>query len=776
MSRPSSGSWTVRRASKTAPSVSVLIRRLDPSAGWGRDVGPRAAGPEPDRSAGRGRSAAAPPSRGRAAARARGISHGRRPRTTKPADPVPVDTGFRAPVRSRALLHRGRVGDHARGGARTDARSAAPSPGGPPTRSSVAPEEQRDARGERRRRPPRRCREEVRGRGRRRPHRPRGPRRRVLLPARAVRLRQDHDPADDRRLRGADVRPDRAARPGRDLAAAVPAQRQHRLPELRPLPAPHDLRERRLRPAPQEGQGRRGQAPRRRRCSSSSSSPGFEKRKPTQISGGQAQRVALARALINRPAVLLLDEPLGALDLKLRKQMQVELKRIQQEVGITFIYVTHDQEEAMTMSDRIAVMNQRPLRAAGRPARRSTSAPTTRFVAGFLGVSNLLPRHRRRAQRRLRRRPPRRRRVGPRPAGRRRRRHERRGRRPAGEDPAVTGRRRRGARRAQHRWPGPSATPPTSASAPSTSSSPERRPVTVYEQNVERATHGSALPARARRSGSTWSPDHTFVVGPGRPTTAPASDGSEPATATGAAPPGGADVRADPILGRTITRRRCSRGRRWPASAAFLAACGTRGRSPRRPTAGAAADGDPVDRADGGHGRPRPRPPTPSDVAQLRELAALHRRRTRATRPRVPDARRSSRRSTAPRSTTRGGQRQRGRSSARSSRRSGRPGHRLGHHHPDRLDGRPAHPPRLGRDDRHGQHAELRGQPADVYKGVAWDPDTNMRAPVAVGHDRARLRRGEDRRPHQRRRPVDRRPALEGQGRVTSPRCATRSA
>ena len=86
--------------------------------------------------------------------------------------------------------------------------------------------------------------------------------------------------------------------------------------------------------------------------------PGYERRKPTQISGGQAQRVALARALVNRPAVLLLDEPLGALDLKLRKQMQVELKRIQQEVGITFIYVTHDQEEAMTMSDRIAVMNK----------------------------------------------------------------------------------------------------------------------------------------------------------------------------------------------------------------------------------------------------------------------------------------------------------------------------------------------------------------------------------------------------------------------------------
>jgi spermidine/putrescine transport system ATP-binding protein len=117
--------------------------------------------------------------------------------------------------------------------------------------------------------------------------------------------------------------------------------------------------------------------------------PGYEKRKPTQISGGQAQRVALARALINRPAVLLLDEPLGALDLKLRKQMQVELKRIQQEVGITFIYVTHDQEEAMTMSDRIAVMNKGHYEQLGDPE-TLYERPTTRFVAGFLGVSNLL--------------------------------------------------------------------------------------------------------------------------------------------------------------------------------------------------------------------------------------------------------------------------------------------------------------------------------------------------------------------------------------------------
>ena len=117
--------------------------------------------------------------------------------------------------------------------------------------------------------------------------------------------------------------------------------------------------------------------------------PGFDRRKPTQISGGQAQRVALARALINKPAVLLLDEPLGALDLKLRKQMQVELKRIQQEVGITFIYVTHDQEEAMTMSDRIAVMNKGRYEQLGDPE-ALYERPATRFVASFLGISNLL--------------------------------------------------------------------------------------------------------------------------------------------------------------------------------------------------------------------------------------------------------------------------------------------------------------------------------------------------------------------------------------------------
>ncbi|HEY7525860.1 MAG TPA: ABC transporter ATP-binding protein [Candidatus Limnocylindria bacterium] len=117
--------------------------------------------------------------------------------------------------------------------------------------------------------------------------------------------------------------------------------------------------------------------------------PGYEKRKPTQLSGGQQQRVALARALINHPRVLLLDEPLGALDLKLRKQRQLELKRIQTEVGITFIYVTHDQEEAMTMSDRIAVMRAGHIEQLGQPE-ELYERPTTAFVAGFLGVSNLL--------------------------------------------------------------------------------------------------------------------------------------------------------------------------------------------------------------------------------------------------------------------------------------------------------------------------------------------------------------------------------------------------
>ena len=116
---------------------------------------------------------------------------------------------------------------------------------------------------------------------------------------------------------------------------------------------------------------------------------GLGKRKPSQLSGGQQQRVALARALVNRPRALLLDEPLGALDLRLRKQLQIELKRIQQDVGITFVHVTHDQEEAMSMADTIAVMNEGHIEQAGSAA-ELYERPRTEFVANFLGVSNLI--------------------------------------------------------------------------------------------------------------------------------------------------------------------------------------------------------------------------------------------------------------------------------------------------------------------------------------------------------------------------------------------------
>ena len=121
----------------------------------------------------------------------------------------------------------------------------------------------------------------------------------------------------------------------------------------------------------------------------------FGARKPAQLSGGQRQRVALARAIVNRPQVLLLDEPLGALDLKLRQEMQVELKRIQGEVGITFVYVTHDQEEALTMSDRLAVFHAGRIEQVGTPA-EVYERPANEFVAGFVGVSNVVERDGRR--------------------------------------------------------------------------------------------------------------------------------------------------------------------------------------------------------------------------------------------------------------------------------------------------------------------------------------------------------------------------------------------
>ncbi len=119
--------------------------------------------------------------------------------------------------------------------------------------------------------------------------------------------------------------------------------------------------------------------------------PGYTDRKPAELSGGQRQRVALARAIVNRPKVLLLDEPLGALDLKLREQMQAELKTIQSDVGITFVYVTHDQDEALTMSDRIAVFNDGLIEQVSAP-QELYEKPETAFVAGFVGVSNLVER------------------------------------------------------------------------------------------------------------------------------------------------------------------------------------------------------------------------------------------------------------------------------------------------------------------------------------------------------------------------------------------------
>jgi putative spermidine/putrescine transport system ATP-binding protein len=131
---------------------------------------------------------------------------------------------------------------------------------------------------------------------------------------------------------------------------------------------------------------------RRRRAAETLAMVGLEGmggRKPGQLSGGQRQRVALARAIVNEPAVLLLDEPLGALDLKLRQGMQLELKRIQRDVGITFVYVTHDQEEALTMSDRVAVFNQGQIEQIGSPV-EIYDRPATQFVAGFVGVSNLV--------------------------------------------------------------------------------------------------------------------------------------------------------------------------------------------------------------------------------------------------------------------------------------------------------------------------------------------------------------------------------------------------
>ncbi len=182
---------------------------------------------------------------------------------------------------------------------------------------------------------------------------------RVLLAARPLGLREDDAPADDRRLRAAELA-GASGSTGADVTAhaAVPAAGQHGVPALRPLSAPDGRGERRLRPALPRARSRRAGRRAWRRPSPSSSSPASRSASPTQLSGGQRQRIALARALALEPEVLLLDEPLGALDQKLRKEVQVQLKHLQRTLGITFIFVTHDQEEALTMSDRIAVMNR----------------------------------------------------------------------------------------------------------------------------------------------------------------------------------------------------------------------------------------------------------------------------------------------------------------------------------------------------------------------------------------------------------------------------------
>ena len=305
---------------------------------------------------------------------------------------------------------------------------------------------------------------------------------------------------------------------------------------------------------------------------------GFDARKPTQISGGQAQRVALARALINKPAVLLLDEPLGALDLKLRKQMQVELKRIQQEVGITFIYVTHDQEEAMTMSDRIAVMNKGRYEQLGEPE-VLYERPTTRFVASFLGISNLLPGDGRGRRRQLHGRPPRRRHAPPRAARPGGRPCDRERRRPAREDPAPRGRPRAAGRPQPHDGRRSRCVVSWRQHAV-----PDRgrggATITVYEQNVERATKAE-LWTRGEAVQMTWSPDHTFVVAD-----EPASRPPRPIEPDTDIDPGGTPVNeTPPTPDRHLSRRRFVQGSAMAGFAVFLAACGRAGTSAAPSTA-----------------------------------------------------------------------------------------------------------------------------------------------------------------------------------------------
>ena len=213
------------------------------------------------------------------------------------------------------------------------------------------------------------------------------------------------------------------------------------------------------------------------------------KRKPSQLSGGQRQRVALARAIVNRPQVLLLDEPLGALDLKLRQEMQIELKRIQQEVGITFVYVTHDQEEALTMSDRLAVFNAGRIEQVGSPA-EVYEHPETEFVAGFVGVSNVLERTLNGRTSRFTVRPEKIRMLA------------------EHETPGATARTPKTGRDLAR-----SSTSGWSRDTPSTLD--EGGTLMVVRQNLE-TTSSEALEARGRRVRLAWRPEHTYAIERGK--------------------------------------------------------------------------------------------------------------------------------------------------------------------------------------------------------------------------------------------------------------------
>ena len=329
---------------------------------------------------------------------------------------------------------------------------------------------------------------------------------------------------------------------------------------------------------------------------------GYESRKPSQLSGGQRQRVALARALVNRPRVLLLDEPLGALDLKLREEMQIELKAIQQQVGITFIYVTHDQEEALTMSDRLAVFNKGRIEQLGSPA-EVYERPATRFVAGFVGTSNLLrgevaasilgeagtftirPEKIRLAEPGCRRRGRRGVRAGRHPRGRLPRpghpvpRRARRGRRPRGHPAEPGDVLDRGARAAGQGCP-----PRLEATA----SAPRRGRRVNLEEEIRMRIRGiAALAATAALVVGACSSGGTSGGSPAASAAAPHRAASAAASAAGSAPRARAERRRRPSAkarARSTSSRGPATSSAGPAASRSRATTGSR-RSRRRPAA-----------------------------------------------------------------------------------------------------------------------------------------------------------------------------------------------